>query len=116
MTAATTPLRAFRVVQLVLFNCIVALFVAYLLVEKPSRWPACIVIVLVLIPADMVVIRGARRVGSSKLILPFIYSAGFLYGVMSIIHRFEWWKVWSIPIPLVLVIHSLVGARRRRQQ
>jgi len=99
-----TPVNALKLLQIILFDVAISLFVGLLVFEKANRWPVVIVIVPLLLFFNIKQIRreGGRRASTA---LPVVYGTGFLYGVLWTILSFEWWKLLIVPVPLLFLIY-----------
>lgn len=101
-----------RLFNLVSFDLIVGLLLAWLIVEDPRRWPILLVLIPLLLYVNAVLVRRAvMRRKTISYALPAIYFCGLVYGIGWTIAGFTWWKLISLAVPLVLFINSL---RRRR--
>jgi uncharacterized membrane protein len=116
MTTNTVTVNALRILQIILLDVVVSLFVGLLVFEKANRWPVLLVIVPLLLFFNIKQIRkmreNSRRV---SIALPLVYGTGLVYAVLWAIFSFEWWKLLIVPIPLFFMIYFLQRAKHTAQ-
>ncbi|MFP5235648.1 MAG: hypothetical protein ACLGSD_07080 [Acidobacteriota bacterium] len=106
MAASIRTSRAYRVFQLIVVDLIFSLFVAWLIVDSPRRWPVLIVFVPLFLLANLYRLNWIRRDRPPTISgLAVIYSCGFLFGVIWTIAQFAWWKIPLLAVPLVLALY-----------
>ena len=97
-----------RVIDLVAFDAVTGLFLAWYVVENPRRWPALLVLIPILLLVNLLL--GRRAFGfsqSSSFAMPVIYGCGLIYGICWVINGFTWWKLALLTVPLALLILSI---------
>jgi uncharacterized membrane protein len=112
MTRNKATVNTLRVLQIILLDVVVSLFVGLLVYEKASRWPILLVIVPLLLFFN---IKQIRRMQESNrrvsIALPLVYGIGLVYALLWTIFSFEWWKLLIVAIPLLLMIYFLQRAK-----
>ena len=111
MTTNTT-INASRIMQMILLDVVVGLFVGLLVFEKSNRWPILLAIVPLLLFYNIKQIRRMwKRSQRVSIALPLIYGTGLVYAVLWTMFSFEWWKLLIVPIPLFFMIHLIWRAQ-----
>ncbi len=103
--------RSVRWFEVLLGNLIVILFLWWLIVDKPSRWPVLFVAVPVIVVANFIAVRRLIR-GRPSTVLMLTYGCGFLCGVVLISAHFEWWEPALLLAPLAFFLRAFKRYKR----
>ncbi len=107
MSSANTAYKGLRLSKLLLIDLAIGLFLWWLILDNPRRWPFLIVAIPAVLVANLVSIR--RTVGNRRSItLPIIYGCGLFYGICWAIAQFEWWKLILLLVPAALLAKSVL--------
>jgi hypothetical protein len=99
--------KGFRLFGLLLFDLTIGLFLWWLILDSPRRWPFLVIVIPAVLIANLVSIR--RTLGNRRSIaLPIIYGCGLFYGICLTIAHFEWWKLLVLIVPAILLIKSVL--------
>ncbi len=97
-----------KMLKLVMFNVFGGLFLWWLVIDEPRRKAALFVLIPCMLLIDVVSVR--RMVGQrngASISLPIIYICGVAYGVWWLVQDFEWWKMFLLVIPFLLLIINI---------
>jgi hypothetical protein len=102
--------RRFLSIEIVLSNAGICVLWWVLIMEKPERAKALIVILPLQLAANFAVVGLIRKLRISGLTV--IYVIGLLYFLLQTLHHHNWWMLCLVPLSIGLIWWSVKIHRR----